>query len=293
MDPAALKRSSDKELAALSAHGSIQAWHEFVLQYSGIIRAVIRRYLTWMDDEDQMNAYVDILEYMFSEGLSRYDGRACLSTWITTVTRNRCLDLLRSKAGRRRPPKWLEGFSEVERHVYRLFYLEFRSPPAILAWLAGHGHLLTPQMLDDILHRIDDRMDRSFRRRMAYDLQAGSLGVLSGRMLEFMDHLRLEQEQNLASAPDVELFRKRTLELLEEIRRHVAVLDNPERRVIELRFFENMKAPRIARLLNLAGSHSVHAVIDRALLTLRNMIEPKPGVRTFRAESSMPAEDRQ
>lgn len=278
MEPAPLSHADDLALAAQASQGGMSAWHDFVMRYSGLIRAIVRRYHPSKPEDDQLTVFVDILEYLYLEGLGRYDGRAALSTWVMTVARSRCLDALRKDLGRRRPPKWLLMSPMMDQRVYQLFYMEFRTIPAIFQRLIHEGHHLTEQELEATIERLESRMDRSMRRRLAYDLKARSVGALSGRLLEIVDHLRMEQENaGDTGRPDQALFEKRTRRLLEEIGLCVRELDQTERQVITLRYYEEMSAPAIARQMNLAGSRRVYALIDRALAHLNTRIEMRFG----------------
>lgn len=283
MESHPLKNAVDIELARRAAAGDVAAWHEFVLSYSALIRALVRRYYYGWPEDDQLNLYVSVLEYLHAQGLARYDGRAALSTWIMTVTRSRCLDALRHELGRRRPPKWLLGLSPFEQEVYRLHFMECVPIPALQARLQRQGHAATMETLETLLDALGARMDRQSRKRLAYDLKARSVGALSGRVLETMDQLRLELD-DLAEAcrPDHALFESRTRQLLSEVEACVHQLGEPERRVIELRFYDEMSAPGIARHLNLPGPRHVHSLIHRAIDLLRGMLErrtepPLPG----------------
>src|SRR5215831_19335507 len=111
MNPPMVDYSADIQLARSVVAGSLEAWHAFVLRYSGIIFSMVRRYLPDRDDDTRRDAYVRTLEHFYRTGLAHYDGRTRLSTWVMTVTRSRCLDLLRERHGRRRLPTWIQQLS--------------------------------------------------------------------------------------------------------------------------------------------------------------------------------------
>ena len=278
MDRGTMNHQPDVELAGRVSQRSLAAWHEFVTRYSALIRSIIKRYHPVKQEDDQRNLYVEILEYMFHDGLARYDGRAALSTWVMTVTRSRCLDLIRKETGRKRPPRWLELLPDLERRIYQLYYIEYRTAPSIIAHLGSKGYILTQKGLGERIQSLESHMDRALQKKLAYDLQARSVGALSGRLLELLDHLRLEQEGSVdISRPDIELFERRTTLLLEEIRECVKRLGEPQTTVIELRFYEEMSAPSIARRLNLSGPRRVHHIIQQGLSALRSMLEERTG----------------
>lgn len=274
MEPRAMKYREDTELARRAATGDLPAWHEFVLRYSALIRVIVRRYYPGWPEDDQLNVYVQVLEYLHAQGLGRYDGRAALSTWVMTVTRSRCCDALRHELGRRRPPKWVQELPALEREIYQLHVVEGLAAPALQERLRRRGFELEEEELDRAIEALSQRLDRPSQRRMAYDREARSVGALSGRVLETMDQLRLELEELAEAArPDHALFEARTRALLGELEGCVERLNGPERQIIELRFYREMSAPGIAERLNLPGPRQVYSLINRALALLRDMLE--------------------
>lgn len=275
MEPVALKNAADLELARGAANGQLPAWHEFVMRYSALIRVLIRRYFHGWPEDDQLNLYVDVLEYFHTQGLRRFDGRAALSTWVMTVTRSRCFDELRHRLGRRRAPTWLLEYSEFHQWLYRLYFIECLTVPAIQSRLQQQGHVMDSAEIERAIDLLLERLDRQSLKRLAYDLQARSIGALSGRVLEVMDQLRLDMETRMEDQrPDLELLQSRTRRLLAEIEECVERLGTIERQVIELRFHDEMSAPGIARRLNLSGPRQAQSLINRALGLLRKMLDP-------------------
>jgi DNA-directed RNA polymerase specialized sigma24 family protein len=190
-----------------------------------------------------------------------------------TVTRSRCLDALRGRRGRRRPPTWLAQLSTLDREIYRLHFLEGRSYGSISEEFRRRGRTFSPEMLGQALTRIEARMDRGLRLRLAYDLQARSVGAISGRLLEFLDHLRAEQqEKGQALQPDLELVETQSRQVLQQIEACVAQLRDPERGVIQLYYYEGLAAPEIARRMALRGPRRVYTLIDRGVGMLRSMM---------------------
>jgi RNA polymerase sigma factor (sigma-70 family) len=273
MDDTVTMHSEDRRLAARAAAGDLAAWHQFVLGYSGLIRSMTRRYYHGRRREEAATLHVDILAWFHREGLARYDGRAALSTWVMTVTRSRCLDALREEFGRIRPPRWLASLPELDQWIYRLYFVEYREIPEILDRLARGGHVLTAKALEERLRNMHGRLDKRVVRRLAWDLQARSVGAMSGRLLEMLDHLAREHAgRSEANRPDVVLFEKRTRALLEEIRECVERLEGPERRVVECRYYRAMTVVGIAREFDMAGPRAVRSLLNRALGAMRRML---------------------
>ena len=90
MDVSRDEHSHDVHLARQIVAGSLDAWHGFVKDYSSLIYAIARRYLVDFDEETRRDAYVAILEYMYSHGLAKYDGRAAMSTWVMKTCITTC-----------------------------------------------------------------------------------------------------------------------------------------------------------------------------------------------------------
>lgn len=264
--------SGDLRLSIRICHGDLAAWHEFVLRYSALIRSMVRRYYYGCSEDDQLNLYVAILQRLRDRELRSYDGRAALSTWVMTVTRSGCFDALRHELGRRRPPKWLFDLSLLEQEVYRLHFLELAPLPSMLPVLQRRGYAIELPALEHVVNTLAERQDRRSRRRMAYELQARSVGARSGRLLEFLDELRLDLEERANSGrPDQALFDEHSRRLA-EIETCLHRLDEVERRAIELRFYESRTAPDIARSMNLTGARQAYGLIERALSHLRRML---------------------
>lgn len=277
MDALPLNHDHDRALASRAAAGDEAAWHDFVLSYAGLIRAIVRRYHPARTSDEQLSLFVEILEYMYHQGLSRYDGRAALSTWVITVARSRTLDALRHDYGRRRLPGWYESLTAVERQVYQLGFVELRSIPEILHRLEATGTRLSESDLRVIVDRLVSRLEPTARKRHDYEVQARSQGMVTARFLQVFDHLRAEQAADGPPSPDTVFQEKQARELMQRIEACMAELDEPDRQVLVLRYFEAMTAPDIARRLNLPGSRRVYTLLNRALAALRRVIEARHG----------------
>jgi len=90
-------------LDARSASDADAAWHAFVSQHSRIVLHVCRS--VWPQHDDQMDAYVQILEHLRTDDHRRLREfarapRCRVSTWLVVVSRRVCLDLYRQRYGR-------------------------------------------------------------------------------------------------------------------------------------------------------------------------------------------------
>ena len=281
MEASRNEHAFELRLAQDAGDGVLEAWHQFVESYSGLVYSVVRRCLADFDEEAWRDAYVDVLEYMHSTGLARYDGRAALSTWVMTISRTRAVDRRRALGGRKRDPAWLAGLSPRDREIFRLHYERGDDIEAILQRFAARGERLTQEDIAQSLDRIDARMDHRLRTRLAYDLQARTVGAASGCFLDFLDQV---SHENTAAAealrPDLVLLERRTQRLMEEVERGVEYLVADERKVVELRFYRSLTANEIAAEMGLDGPRRAYTLIDRALASLRRIVlkeeSPRP-----------------
>jgi RNA polymerase sigma factor (sigma-70 family) len=267
--------AGDLHLARRIARNDLDAWHEFVLRYSALIRSLVRRYYFGWSGDEQLNLYVTVLEQLRSRHLRRYDGRAALSTWVIVVTRSCCVDALRRELGRHRPPRWIRDRPPIEQDIYRLHFVELMPLPAMLAALRLRGHAVNTETLEGTVESLAARLDRPSRRRLAYELRARTVGARSGRQLEILDEVRRELEDRAtADHPDQVRLREDTYRRLRALEACVHRLEAPERRAIELRFYERKTAPDIARSMNLPGARQAYRLVERGIARLRRMLAP-------------------
>jgi DNA-directed RNA polymerase specialized sigma subunit len=135
-----------------------------------------------------------------------------------------------------------------------------------------------PLEVVESLERLHEVLDSRTRRRLAYRRRAATLGVASSRLLEFLDHLRLDLE-NRSNQCDPEV---RLMEM--EARRHatrvlalVGQLSEAEQRLLRLRFEENLTAKEIARALEIKDPKLVYRMTEQCLRRLRSWAK---GMRT-------------
>jgi RNA polymerase sigma factor (sigma-70 family) len=93
--------NNDSHLLKAVIAGDVASWQKFVLKYADTIYRATGRYCD--DYDEKMAVFLYILEKLrenrFSR-LSRFEGKAKLSTWLTVVSRRLALDFLRAKYGR-------------------------------------------------------------------------------------------------------------------------------------------------------------------------------------------------
>lgn len=268
--PVGGEHAEELELVRLVLSGSEDAWRRFLTRYSGLIHAMIRRYMAPRDRDDVSDVYADVLESLIRSRLALYEGRASLSTWLTMVTRSRVLDHLRCRFGRRHPPAALRRLSPTDREIFRLYYIEGQAFGDVLRALRMNGAAWDQMRLVSALQRIESRIGSRWMRRLAYDLHAQSVGAASGRLLAYLDHVREEFKLNEgAHGPEYHLMEREAQVVVDHLHRSLATLSPKDREIITMRFERGWPARRIAEELGLSGQRAAYTLLDRILRVLR------------------------
>jgi len=268
-----LLHQEDLALVRSVVGGSHSAWTLLLNRYSGLIHAVIRRYLHSRDRDDLRNVYVDVIVSLHQQKLARYEGRAALSTWLTLVTRSAVQDFLRHRFGRRETPLAMRRLDPEAREVYRLYYVEGRSLGDVIKLMSAGPAAWTLARALETLQHIEDVLDSRWLKRIAYDLHAQSTGAASGRLCEYLDHVRDELAQRCdAGSADYHLMEREAQEMAARVLEHVRRLPEAERQMLSLRFQQGWSARRIADELGFPGPRGVHTVLERIVRRIRRMI---------------------
>ena len=276
---------SEKNEAALSRDlalvrdvlaGSLEAWHELIDRYSGLIFAVIRRRLVMEDEDTWRSVYVDILKSLYDGKLSLYRGDARLSTWLTVFTRSRALDVYRRRHGRHAPPRGYDKLEEFDREVFRLFYIDVLPLEVIAHVLQCKGFSAEADTIIESLQRIGDILDGRLLERLDSQRQSRRWGVDSVRMLTYLARLELDYEERSAGGrPDSHLMEKEASEIAGRVRRSVSRLPPVERQIIFYRFDRGWSAKQISDELGLGGQRRVYTLIDKIVRKLRESVMPE------------------
>jgi RNA polymerase sigma factor (sigma-70 family) len=252
--------------------GDESAWHAFVTRHSGILIAILRRYI--FDQDDVRSVYVDVLAELRRGKLAEFAGRSSLSTWLACIARGAAVDHLRHNLGRREEPAGLADLDQRQREVFRLYYIEGRAYEDVRLRLHQAGQLADGISLAEILADIESRLNDRTLRRLAWDLHATSVGAASGRLLEYLDDAAVaEAEATTAHAPDAALIAREARRRIEGILALVDELPEEERTVLRLRFDQGWTAEQIADELAIPGRRRVYTILDRALARLRRWVQ--------------------
>jgi RNA polymerase sigma factor (sigma-70 family) len=266
------RRQRDRALVQEIRAGRLAAWHQFVDQYGDLILSVLRRHLG-RDPDETRTLFANVLERLYRTGFAPYEGRAALSTWLVLVTRAMAIDHLRRVGGRPLIPEGVAKLSALDRWIFRLHYREKQGTQEILGRLRAKGHDFTAEMLIEAITRIESVLDRHTLRRLAYEAQASSIGVISGRLLEFLEAARDEADRlRFERTPHQELLDREARERIARIELLVDRLPSQEREIVHRHLFRGQTAKEVAQELGLSGPRRVSTVFERAVRRLRRWI---------------------
>jgi RNA polymerase sigma factor (sigma-70 family) len=262
----------DLALIEMVLGGSTVHWHAFVDRYAGLIYSVIRRQLFAEDEDDVRTVFADVLEALYRGKLSEFRGNSELSTWLIVVSRGKALDHLRHIQGRRKNPQGWDELSPFERLVFKFHFVEGLGFEAVIHSLRSAGSGASAEAVAHAVLKIGGTIDKHYLRRLESDSKAPALGVVSGRLLDYLKHMEFERERS-EDDPDEGFAREGTERMAARVRELLGELSEEEREVVRMRFEEGWTADRIARERGLSGQRRVYTILDGALRRLRRLID--------------------
>jgi RNA polymerase sigma factor (sigma-70 family) len=251
--------------AALQAGDPDAAWDLFIQQYRRLIFAAIRHYTR--EHDEVMDVFAEICGALRENQLARLQGywdrpthRARFSTWLVTVVRNRTVDWLRQRLGRRRPSAGGD-LSPLQQRILEHVFID------------GRSHVEAYEL---IRTTFDPTLPfRAFARELAATYRAvdARRGVPLARELATSGSLSYaeavgESSEDPAAMADTSLRIADALESLEP----------DERLAVELFVVHEMPAAAVARTLRWPNAKAVYNRVYRALATLRTSLE-RQGIR--------------
>jgi len=263
----------DLALIEMILGGSTVHWHAFVDRYAGLIYSVVRRQLFVEDEDEVRTVFADILEALYRGKLAEFRGASELSTWLIVVSRGKALDHLRHLQGRRKHPQGYESLSPFEKEVFRLHHVEGLGFDAVIHSLRSGGFPGNAEMIAHAVLKIEGTLDKHYLRRLEADAKAPALGVVSGRLLEFLNHMDVQRERSEDDHPTDFLDRDEMEQMAARVRELLAELSTEERDVVRLRYEEGWTAQRIADEKGLAGQRRVYTILDGVLRKLRRRLD--------------------
>jgi len=241
------------------AEGEVDAaWDRFIDRYRRLILATIRR--TLQDDDDVFEVFADVCETLSAERLARLrrydaqaDRRARFSTWLVVVVRNRTIDWVRSRSGRRRikPPA---GLTAIQHEIFRYVIAEQRSHAEAFELLKNGPE--------------PDLTFRAFLGELAQTYRvveaSGARGVL--RYLRGPPGLETQAPPSADERLLAADARTRLAEVLD-------TLPADTRLAVQLFVIDELPAADVARALGWPNAKAVYNRVTRALSALRRALE--------------------
>jgi RNA polymerase sigma factor (sigma-70 family) len=177
--------------------GDVAGWQKFILKYANVIYRAIGKYCDGYDEK--MAVFLHILEKLredrFSR-LSRFEGKAKLSTWLTVVSRRLAIDFLRAKYGR----------------DFRLKKIRVVSYDAVPSFLKHLADTLTPE------HEMAGAEQRQAREKVEQALQQAlqSLSVQESLVIQlvYFKGLKIKEAGKFLQVRAIYKFVARALEKL-------------------------------------------------------------------------------
>jgi RNA polymerase sigma factor (sigma-70 family) len=262
----------DLALIEMIQGGSTAHWHAFVDRYAGLIYSVIRRQLFVEDEDEVRTVFADVLEALYHGKLAEFRGGSELSTWLIVVSRGKALDHLRHLQGRRKTPQGWDTLSQFEREVFRLHHVEGLGFDAVIHSLRSAGLPGTAEMVAHAVLKIDSTLDPHYLRRLESDAKAPALGVVSGRLLDYINHMDIQREHITEGDPIEHLEREELQALAARVKELLSELSDEERDVVRMRFEEGWTTQRIADEKGLPGQRRVYTILDGAIRKLRKKL---------------------
>ncbi len=260
----------DLDLAHRVLDGSLEAWHEFIERYTGLLHHTIRKVLR--DRDDIATVYVAVLERLYRGQLAQYRGDARLETWLVFVGRSAALDYARRRRGRRRPPAHLQGLGELDREVYRLHFERGLGLDAVRHRMRESG--VPADEVEASLGRVGEGVSPARRRTLAWDRQARAVAAESGRLLAYLEQQRVEaEERRWAQNPETLRLEREAFATMRRIRAVIETLPPADREVLALRFEQGLSARQIAARLGLSGPRRAFTILDAAVRHVRRAVQ--------------------
>jgi RNA polymerase sigma factor (sigma-70 family) len=191
--------NDDSHLLQSVIAGDVASWQKFVSKYANFIYRAINKYCD--DYDERMAVFLHILEKLredcFSR-LSRFEGKAKLSTWLTVVSRRLAIDFLRAKYGR--------DFS-----LKKIRVVSYDAVPAFLKHLADTS---TPEheMAGAELRQAREKLDKALQKALQSLSAQESLAI----QLVYFKGLKIKEAGKLLQVRAIYKFMERALEKLKD-----------------------------------------------------------------------------
>ena len=177
-----------------------------------------------------------------------------LSTWLTIVVKNLCVEAHRSFHGRKRYPQALLKLSDFDRIVFGLRYWKGYSREEIEEEMKVRRNG-TENSVSRSLKKIDSVLTRSPEK---------SAHVQRNPTIIPLDEHANESASNMdEEAGELEAWFENSIRSLSQ----------QERIAIRLRFWEDLTAKEIATIMNISPVRKVYSLLENGLRKLRNLAQ--------------------
>lgn len=250
---------SDMELLArlLSERESApDAWKEFLQRYSNLFLKVI-----WQFEKDRdtvMDRYLHVCSKFAKRDFAvlRKFKQQCgknppkFTTWLGAVVRNMIVDAYRSAQGRRRIPKALLRFPNLDKKVFELYYWRGFTIEEIDQELGARTNGLNGSITDTL-----ERLEASLLRPPPNP----SIAPMT---------IRIPYDDE-----SVVMTRTEAAVDQETLDRWLNHLSTDERLLIQLKFWDDLSVEEIGEVLKIASEERIQELLKNALKNLRAIAE--------------------
>ncbi len=232
---------------------SDSAWKEFLTLYSNLFLSIILKF-TKAEDEI-MEKYLFICSKLCANNfriLKKFNPKygfhkPKLSTWLTVVVRNLCIDEFRSIKGRQRLPKAVKNLNEFEICVFKLhFWFNYKDFEICQMFTGNNG---ADNNVMNAISKIHDTLNNN---------GFGNYKKLNNVFVEL-------DENKFIPKQDVELPESIS-ELLDYA---INKLNDDQKIILKLRFWEDMSPLEISKLLKISR-RKVYETLSNSIRKIKN-----------------------
>lgn len=228
------------------------AWKEFLRRYSNLFLKVI-----WQFEKDRdrvMDTYLYVCKRFANDDFAilrkfkaQYGSTTPkFTTWLGAVVRNMCIDFYRLEHGRRRYPRAILRLPEFDRKVFELRFWRGHSVEEIEQQLGARRKGAVGQSL----------------RRVERHITRAPIGA------HVQNQPVIVPYDDSSAAADLSL--EQDAEFVQIIDQWLGALEPRVRLIVRLKFWENMTAREIARILQIKGEQKVYTILQQALKELKS-----------------------
>jgi len=167
-----MQDGDEKEFLASISSGGSSAWERFLAASSDAIFRVIRLFADTYDD--RMDLFLFVCARLRENDMKRVrayryrpEAPCRFSTYLSVVVKNIAVDFIRSRDGRFRPFRTVEGMDETDRLLFEYHLRDGRPLAEVKETLSGrHGIRLSPDEIESRAERVQSSLSPSQRWRL-------------------------------------------------------------------------------------------------------------------------------